>query len=185
MITLRQALLASTLALVPALALADAGSVVTTGGLTIEACAIPTISTGAYTSGWEVGGLIALNPAFRTSSTGAPDSGGVVQSVRLNIKSVQTAEFDLYEFSSNPSNTTWTDSTTPNILSPDAFKVRPPLKLTNNDSGLSSMTTYGIDGLGRGHVTSGATDYWIIRVIGTPTFSSTTGLQLCVTYWPD
>src|SRR3974390_2047346 len=98
----------------------------TVGGLTRKACVVPTVTSGsAYASGNNVGGLLQLSPAWRTSAQGAPDQGGVVQSIRLNFKSAQTAPFKAHQFVTNPSSTTWTDHTTIVMATADDFSVRP------------------------------------------------------------
>ncbi|HWU40556.1 MAG TPA: hypothetical protein VN203_23165 [Candidatus Acidoferrum sp.] len=158
----------------------------TVGGLTREACVVPTVTSGsAYASGNNVGGLLQLNPAWRTSAQGAPDQGGVVQSIRLNFKSGQTAPFKAYQFVTNPSNTTWTDHTTIVMATADDFSVRPPIALTTGDSGLGTMTVYGSDAVARAHVGVGTIDYWVLVTTGTPTLASVGDMQFCVTYLLD
>ena len=158
----------------------------TTGGLTREACVVPTVTSGsAYAAGNSLGGLLQLNPAFRAQAQGAPDSGGVIQSVRIAFKDVQTAAFKAYEFTAQPSNSTWTDKATPAIAAGDVLLVRPPITISNNDSGLGTMTVYGADALARAHVGAGTIDYWVVVTTGTPTLGSTTDMQFCVTYLLD
>lgn len=169
---------------------AQTGPPSSVGGLTREVC-VPVVVTlnSAYTAGNEVGPLLSLSNMFRSSAQGAPDQGGVLQSIRLNFGAVHTSEYDIYQFSSNPSNTTWTDKTTPSINAADVNLVHPPLKLTNNASGLGTHTVYGADGIGRAHaagtatVAATTTDYFVIVTQGTPTFTSNP--QLCATYLLD
>ena len=162
------------------------GQVGNVGGLTREACVVPTVTSGsAYASGNSMGGLLQLNPAWRTSIQGAPDSGGIVQSIRVSFKDVQTAAFKVYQFTANPSNTTWTDKVTPAINAADVFTVRPPISLATGDSGLGTMTVYGSDAVARAHVGSGTIDYWVVVTTGTPTLATTTDMQFCVTYLLD
>jgi hypothetical protein len=181
---LRWALLATALALGPA----SAQGVSTVGGLTVEACtgaSFIVTANSAYTANNEVGPLIALTPSFRGTGTGAPDAGGVVQSVRLNFKDAQTSTFKAYQFVSNPSASTWADKTGPAINANDVFKVRGPVTLSTADSGLGTHTNYEQDAIARAHVASGATDYWVLTTTGTPTFGSTTDVQFCATYLVD
>lgn len=176
------------LLLIPSLAFADAGSVVTTGAQTVEACtntSFVVTASSAYTAGNQVGPLIALSPSFRGTGSNPPDSGGIVQSIRLNFKDAQTTTFKAYQFTSNPSNSTWTDKTTPAINAADVFKVRNPITLSTADSGLGTHTNYGIDQISRLQVASGTIDYWVLITTGTPTFGSTTDAQFCVTYMVD
>lgn len=152
---------------------------------TREVCVTPTVTAGAYSSGFEVGGLITFTNMFRSSAQGAPDQGGIAQSIRLNVKSTQTATFKAYEFTSNPSNSTWTDHAAPAINAADVFAVGGPITLQNPDSSLGTMTVYNADQIARAHVAAQQADYWILVTTGTPTFASTTDLQFCVTYVLD
>ncbi len=159
---------------------------VSAGGFTREVCSTLTVTaSSAYTTGNEVGGLITLSPAYRAIAQGAPDNGGIVQSIRLTSKSVQTATFNAYQFISNPSATTWTDKTAPSINASDVTKVRPPVTLSIASSGLGTNTVYGTDAIARAHVAASQSDYWVLTVTGTPTFTSTSDLQFCVTYLLD
>ena len=169
-------------------AFAQGGNITTTGGMSIEACTGATFlvtASAAYGANNEVEPLIVLFPSFRGIGTGSPDSGGIVQSIRLNFKDAQTATFKAYQFSANPSASTWADKTGPAINAADVFKVRPPITLSVADSGLGTHTVYGLDQIARVHVASGSTDYWILTTTGTPTFGSTTDAQFCVTYLVD
>jgi hypothetical protein len=174
-------------------ALAD--SAVTAGGWTDEACTgvgnqntpIVVTPSSAYAGGNEVGPLISLR--FARKAEGAPARSGIMQSVTLNSKSVQTAEFDVTFFIQQPSvPTVFVDKTTPSINSADVFLVRAPVKLTANWSPFGTHTNYGIDQIARAVklpsvVTSTPGDGFIWAVIttpGTPTFTSSSDLQLCI-----
>lgn len=139
-------------------------------------------ASSAYTSGNLVGGLITL---LKTMVTVRHPGAGVLQSIRLNFKDAQTAEFDVYGFSANPSATTFTDKATPSIAAADVFKVRPPIKLTTATSGLGTHTSYGTDAIARAALNGSTTDYFAIVAIGTPTFGATTGAQFCAAYLQD
>lgn len=156
------------------------------GGFTKEVCSTPTITaSSAYTSGNSVGGLITLSPAFLEAGT------GVLQSVRITFNDAQTAEFDVYEFSGNPTATIWTDKATPSIAGGDKLLVKPVIKLTNNASGLGTHTVYGVDQIARavsmpqslGFGTQA--DYFVVIAIGTPTFGTATDMQFCAAYLQD
>lgn len=165
---------------------ASAQGVSTVGGLTVEACATLVVTaSSAYTANNEVGGLISLKPTFRATGSGVPDSGGIVQSIRLDFKDAQTATFKAYQFSANPSASTWTDKTAPAINAADVFKVKGPITLSTADSGLGTHTVYQADAVARAHVASGATDYWVLVTTGTPTFATTADVQFCASYLVD
>ena len=148
------------------------------GGVTNEVCVSPTVTAGAYTAGNVVGGLITFPNAFLTANT------GVLQSVRLTSKSVQTAEFDITFFSSLPA-TVFTDKTAPSIVAADVLLTQPPIMLTNNFSGLGTHTVYGADGIGRAVNEVGSSAYALITTAGTPTFASTSDVQLCAAWLED
>jgi len=151
----------------------------TTVGVTEEVCtglgqiqAVTVTPLSAYASGDAVGGLIAIPAAFRAS--------GILQSVRLNIKSVQTTEFDIYQFQSLPT-AAFIDKTAPILMGNDIFLVRPPIQLTTAYSDFGSMTVYGMDAIVGARKGSTA-DYFVIITRGTPTFATPLDVQFCVTY---
>jgi hypothetical protein len=147
------------------------------GGADNEACASPAVSAATYSAGNSVGGLIALPNAFSSANS------GVLQSVRLTIKSTQTAEFDIVFFSAQPS-TVFADKTTPALVASDAFLAQPPIKLTNNFSALGTDTVYGLDNIGRGIKEVGSTAYAVVISVGAPTFASASDIQFCAS-WSD
>jgi hypothetical protein len=149
------------------------------GGVDNEVCVLPTITSGsAYAAGNSIGGLIVLPNSFLTANSGA------LQSVRLTIKSTQTAEFDIVFFSAQPS-TVFADKTTPALVASDAFLAQPVIKLTNSFSGLGGNTTiFGADNINRGVQEVGSAAFALITTPGTPTFASTSDLQLCAS-WAD
>jgi hypothetical protein len=148
------------------------------GGVTKEVCTVPTVSTGAYSAGEVVGGLLAFPSAFLSTNS------GILQAVRLTFKSAQTAEFDVTFFSAKPA-TTFVDNAAPSIVAADVLLAQPPIKLTNNFSGLGTATSYGADGIGRPVNEVGATAYAVITTPGTPTFASASDLQLCAAWLED
>lgn len=144
-------------------------------------------ASSAYTANNEVGGLVTFPSLLRlpvTTPSAAPLSG-VLQSVRLTSKSVQTAEFDVTFFSGNPTASTWTDKSAPAITGADILLVEPPIKLTNNFSGLGTHTVYGADGIARSIKWTSTTGYAIVTTPGTPTFTATSDLQLCAAVLQD
>ena len=152
------------------------------GGVTREVCVTPTVSTGAYTAGNVVGGLITLPSAFLSTNS------GILQAVRLTFKSAQTAEFDVTFFSALPTGvpaTEFGDKAAPAIVAADVLLAQPPIKLTNNYSGLGTHTVYGADAISRPVNEVGASAYAVITTPGTPTFASASDLQLCAAWLED
>ena len=168
--------------------LAQADTPVTAGGWTDEACTgqaqntpLVVTASSAYTANNEVGPLLALQ--FARTSPGTPASSGILQSVTLTSKSVQTAEFDISLFVAKPTASTWTDKTGPAIAAADIPLVRYPVKLTNAFSGLGTHTVYNQDQIARAvelQPSASGLIYAIITTTGTPTFTTTTDLQLCI-----
>jgi hypothetical protein len=148
------------------------------GGVVNETCVTPTVTAGAYVAGNSVGGLITLPSAFLSANT------GILRSIRLTSKSVQTAEFDVTLFSSQPV-TAFADHAAPAIAAADVARVQPPIKLTNNYSGLGTHTVYGADNIQRGMEEVGSSLYAVITTPGTSTFASTSDVQLCASISMD
>jgi hypothetical protein len=180
--------------ILPAIALVSiasplrADAPVTAGGWTQEACtglggntALVVTASSAYTAGNEVGPPLTLTFARRN----APNNTGILQSVTLDSKSVQTAEFDVSFLIKAPTSpAVFVDKTTPAIAAADVFSVRGPVKLTNNFSGLGTHTVYNTDQIARATALQPTEPNYTITAIittpGTPTFTSTTDLQLCI-----
>lgn len=103
-------------------------------------------------------------------------------SVRLNIQSIQTAQFDLYQFQSLPT-AAFIDRMKPTLVSSDIFLVRPPIQLTTAYSDFGGMTVYGTDTFAGARRAGSTADYLLIITKGTPTFAAPSDVQLCVTYF--
>lgn len=128
----------------------------------------PTITAGAYTAGFEVGGLMT----FAVGGAGS----GVLQSIKVTCKSVQTTALYLNIFDTNPSNSTWTDHAAPAINAADVFSLIGAYPLTSPYSGLGTHTVWTLDGIGASFV--GANLYGVLVAVSTPTFASTTGITV-------
>jgi hypothetical protein len=168
--------------------LARADQPVTAGGWTDESCtgqgkntALTVTASSAYTLGNEVGPLLALQ--FARTEQGTPAQSGILQSMTLNSKSVQTAEFDITFFIQQPAfPAVFADKTTPSINVADVFLVRGPIKLTANWSPFGTHTNYSLDQIARTVKLppGGGTIWAVITTPGTPTFTAATDLQLCI-----
>jgi hypothetical protein len=158
----------------PALTAGSVSDEVCTGQGQIQALTVTPLL--AYAIGDVVGGLITI-PAI--SRGGRP---GVLMSVRLNIQSIQTAEFDLYQFQSLPT-AAFIDRMKPTLVSSDIFLVRPPIQLTTAYSDFGTMTVYGTDTFAGARRAGSTADHLLIITKGTPTFATPSDVQLCVTYF--
>jgi hypothetical protein len=144
-----------------------------------ENCVIPTVTAGsAYGAGNVVGGLLTFPSAVLSAQTAN------LQSVRLSMKSVQTAEFDVTFLSGLPV-TTFTDKTAPALAVGDFAIVQPTIKLTIPFSGLGTHTVYGADNINRGIKAAQSSFYAVITTPGTPTFVSASDIQLCASWRLD
>jgi hypothetical protein len=143
----------------------------------VDLTSTPTITSGsAYASGNAVGGLITLSNVV--AKTG---QGGRIESVTLYSKSAQTGEIDfVWCGQQNPTGSTITDKTAVSIAAADFNKCRTVAQLTNWQSfGAVSVAASGQ--LAEPFViTSGTTGYGFLIARSTPTFSSTSDLQLTV-----
>jgi hypothetical protein len=145
-------------------------------GRTGQPTATPTVtSASAYTAGNLVGGLMTFTNCFASGLT-----SGVLQSVVIKSKSVQTTTFKLYIFSQQPTNTVWTDKTAPNINALDLPFLIDIFLFAAPDSGLGTMTIYTQDGLGKSiaNTANGQNLWGLLVTTGTPTFSSTSDVSV-------
>ncbi len=140
-----------------------------------------TVSTSpAYSINDVVGGLITF------ASTVGTAGSGVLQSMRLNMKSIQTAAFDLYIFNANPTASTFTDNAGANINVADFDKVIGVFSFSTNKSGLGTHTNYNLDGVAKAFsIPSGTTLYGVIITLGTPTFASTSDVSATIVVMQD
>lgn len=155
------------------------GSVVCSGcsgsgssGTQTSLSATPTISTSAYSAGYDLGGLLTL-----TSFTGA-SGADTVQSIVITSKSAQTPPLDVVIFSANPSSTTFTDHAALSLATADAAKVAAVVHI-------SDWTSLGTPAEGQAQsiavpvkLASGTTGYATIVSQGTPTFASTSDVSI-------
>lgn len=103
----------------------------------------PTVSTAnAYGTNYVVGGLLTFANAFQGKGS------GILESVRVTCKQVETSGFTLFLFNANPSNTTWTNAAVAAINAADVTKVLPPIVL-NASSLLGTHTILSAVGLGQ------------------------------------
>ena len=140
----------------------------------------PTITSGsAYAAGNCVGGKLTF-----ASALGAQLSG-TLQNITIASKSVQTAGFKLYLFSTNPTNTTFTDKAAVSLNAADLPYLMDIIPIQYYDSGLGTMTIYPVDGAGRTLVGATTSLYGVLVTTGTPTFTSTTDLYITLTIMQD
>lgn len=113
----------------------DIGNV---GGKTVSITVTPPVTaSNAYGTNYVVGGLLTFANAF--TSTGS----GLIQSVDVNVKKLETSGFTLVFFSQMPGMTAWTDAAVAAINAVDIPYVRCPTSLVgNNQLAASGFSNY-------------------------------------------
>jgi hypothetical protein len=143
--------------------------------------ATPTVSTGAYSTGDNVGGKITLSDVCRASM-----GSGLIQSVVITSKSLQTATFDVVFFNADPSGSTFTDNAAQAIVDADLSKVV-GVAQCGTVVALAAESIHQATGLALPFALSGGatTLYACIVVRGTPTLGSTSDVWLSVRVLQD
>lgn len=147
---------------------------------TSKVAVTPTVtSASAYAAGNAVGGKMTFAGVFDSANS------GILQSIRVRSKSIQTTGLKLYLFTSDPTNTTWTDKTAPSVNVADLPNLVGPFTLGSPDSGLGTETTWTLEGIGAAIVASGTGLFGILVATGTPTWASTTDVTVELTTLKD
>lgn len=143
--------------------------------------ATPTVSTSAYTSGDNVGGKVTLTSVCR-----AEQGSGLIQSVIITSKSIQTATFDVVFFSSDPSGSTFTDNVAQAIVDADLSKIIGVAQCSTVVA-LAAESIHQATGLALPFALSGGATslYAAIIVRGTPTLGSVSDIWLSVQVLQD
>lgn len=150
------------------------------GGRTVEVCVTPNVTTGnAYGTNFVIGGKLTFPSAFTATGT------GILQSVTVTIKKLETSGFTFTPFKSDPSASTWTDAA---IAADDVTKAKTAISLTASSvMGASGYTVAGADALGMAIATGGTSMYGILTANAalTTNFGSATDVQVCITILQD
>lgn len=145
-----------------------------TVGQYAEFSATPTVTaSSAYAAGNAVGGLLTF------TNVGVPSPGGRIESVSLYSKSAQTAQVDfVWCAANNPTSTTITDKTAISVNAADFDKCKVVAQLTNWSSLGTVSVAYSGQLAAPFALSTGQTGYGFLVTRGTPTFTSTSDLQL-------
>ena len=146
------------------------------GGITKQITVNPTVTaSNSYGVNYVVGGLLTFSNSFTTTGS------GIIQSIKVNMKKIETSGFMLVLFDSNPSNSTWTDAAVANINAADVAKVKAVVSLTSTNI-LGTHTCLYADGLGIAVNAGGTTLYGVLISLSALTNQfSTTGYVTNVT----
>ncbi len=145
-------------------------------GQSVDVAATPAVTAGAaYAAGNQVGGLLTFANAVRAATL-----SGVLASLRLSCRDVQTTAFRIYLFTANPTGSSWADKTAPAIAAADIPFLAGVYTLSAADSGLGTHTLYNLDGIGKVLQCATTSLYGVLVCVGTPTFGSTSDVTVAV-----
>lgn len=142
----------------------------------------PTVSSSpAYSTGDNVGGKITLTDVARAAM-----GSGLIQSVIITSRSLQTATFDVVFFNSDPSGSTFTDNAAQGLVDADLSKIIGVAQCSTVVA-LAAESIHQATGLALPFALSGGatTIYAAIVVRGTPTLASTSDIHLSVRILQD
>lgn len=142
-------------------------------------------ASSAYTSGNAIGGLMTIANAARVSgSLGAAGTGGIIQQVVANSKSLQTTQVDVFLFNSNPSGSTCTDKTAFVLATADFDKVIGVASVPGTAANNSGWFGGGTGSVGQANnlamafeIASGTSVFACAVTRGTPTFTATSDIS--------
>lgn len=150
-------------------------------GTTVEVCQTPTVTTSnAYGTNYVVGGLLTFPLAFQQNV------GGVIHSVNVTIKKVETSGFTLFPLKGATTATTWTDAAVAAINAADVPLVRAPITLTGNSQLGTHTIASGIAlGLAFTPNTPALSAVLIANAALTNQFTTAADVQVCVNILQD
>jgi hypothetical protein len=146
------------------------------GGITVkvEPNAQPTNTSGsAYSTGNSVGGKLTFAGVARTGV-----GSGIMQSLVLTCKSVQTCTYDLVLFNADPTATTITDKVALTINSADLPKIIGVIHVNDLTSFATNCEAQALNLALPFALPSGTTMYGALVVRGTPTYTSTSDVTI-------
>lgn len=125
----------------------------------------PTITAATYTAGFVLGGKLT----FAVGNV----ASGILQSISVTAKTIQTTALKVYVFDSNPTNSTWTDHAAPAINAADAPFLRGMYPIFSPDNGLGTHTIWNLEGIGASFVAGNL--YAIVTIVTTTTVAFAAG----------
>lgn len=154
------------------------------GGQTVSSTVQPTVTAGAYSSGFCVGSLMTFSGAARSGGPGS----GLVQSAAITDVSGQDSSIDVILFNANPTSSTFTDHAACTVNNSDITKIVGVI--TASDCHLLGTTAPGVCqgqqqaipfALGAGNTT-----LWAVNIArGTPTYTATTNITDRLSFLQD
>jgi hypothetical protein len=133
-----------------------------------SATVTPTVTTGAYTAGWVMGGIMNFTNILPPGSIPSGSFNGTLQSISLRFKgTVQTVEFDVAIFTASPSGT-FANAGAPAIAVADTALLLDIFQMTQNLSPLGTHTIYNLDGIGKQINGASSSLYAVVIAVGAP-----------------
>lgn len=130
----------------------------------------PTVTAGAYSANNVVGGVLTFSNILNASKT------GILESLRISFKSVQTTALKFWLFGDNPSGSTLADHGAPSIAAADISKLMGCYPMTTAYSTLGTHTIYNLDSIAKSLVGVSQNLYGVVTCDGTPTLASTSDM---------
>jgi hypothetical protein len=154
------------------------------GGTTVSVTVAPTVTAGAYSAGFCVGGLETFTGAARTGGPGS----GMAQSAAIIDVSGQDSAIDLVLFNANPTNSTFVDHAACTVNNADLGKIIGIAQAT--DCTLVGATAPGVCQSQQQSVPfalgGGNTSLYAVAIArGTPTYLATTSVTVRLTLLED
>lgn len=141
---------------------------------------IPTITaSSAYASNNCVGGKLTF------ANIAGSQQSGVVQSIHVATKSVQTGGYKFYLFNNNPGSTTFTDKANTSINAADIPSLIGVYTLGSADNSLGTVTIQVLDNIGKAFVATTPNLYGELMTTGTPTYASASDVIITLTVMQD
>lgn len=160
----------------------SSGFAATLTAKTVTVTQTPTVTTGnAYGANYVVGGKLIFTNAFQAAGS------GILQSVKLRFKTVQSNGFTLFLFNSDPSTTAWTDAAAAAINAADVTKIAGIVPLNCSQQLGGSSTFCFADGIAQAH-SPGGTTLWGVLLANqalSANFGSTSDVQVSLTILDD
>jgi hypothetical protein len=146
------------------------------GGFTNSFTNTPTITAGAYTSGFSLGGLITLTGVTRLAA-----GSGVINSITITDKAKANNAIDVIFFIANPTSTTFTDHAALTINAADLINAKYVNIPTTAYTTLATNSIATVAGIGLPiKLAAGTSLYAALVARGTTAYASTSDLQLRV-----
>lgn len=160
----------------------NAGALISPAVLTSQVVIAPTVTVtaGAYTPGFVVGGLLSLAGASRVNA-----GSGTIQNALVTVKTALNQPYDVFFFNTNPTNSTFTDNAALAINVADLPSLAGIVHCTDLVSGGTPQILQSINQVGFKLSASATTLYAVIVIRGSQSFASTSAVSLIVDILQD